>query len=222
MSKPKNIFLVRHGLSIGNVDRNAYKIKPDWKIELAEKGHIQALEAGTKLATLINTEVAFYVSPYKRTKQTLDEIIKSFDSTLIYSIKEDPRLREQEYGTGRSTKSELDFDIVEKERIDCGPFFYRLAGGESPCDVYDRMTTFLDTLHRDFQKQDFPENVVIVTHGMAMRVFLMRWFHWDVDYFHRIRNPENCGIAHMQLQGNGKFLLKTEMQTREVNETEIK
>jgi broad specificity phosphatase PhoE len=219
MSKPRNIFLVRHGLSTGNVDRSAYKHKPDWKIELDEKGHLQAEEVGKNLRELmdhpLHWKAAFYVSPYVRTKQTLSEILKSFDESKVYSIKEDPRLREQEYGTGKSKATEDSFMELEKEKIECGPFFYRMPNGESPADIFDRMTTFLDTLHRDFKKDDFPENVVIVTHGMAMRVFLMRWFHWTVDHFHKVRNPDNCGIYHMELQDNGKYILKTELKLRE-------
>jgi broad specificity phosphatase PhoE len=90
-----------------------------------------------------------------------------------------------------------------------------MPNGESGCDVYDRITTFLDTLHRDFSNPDFPENVIIVTHGMTMRVFLMRWFHWTVDYFHKVRSIDNCGVYHMELQENGKYILKTELKLRE-------
>lgn len=216
MSKPKNIFLVRHGLSVGNVDRNAYKHKPDWQIELDQKGHVQAEEVGKKLKELTNfSKTAFYASPYMRTKQTLTEILKSFDPESTYRVKEDPRLREIEYGTGKSKATEGSYSLLEKERIETGPFFYRMPNGESCADLYDRITTFLDTLHRDFSKPDFPDNVVIVTHGMTMRVFLMRWFHWTVDYFHRVRNADNCDIYHMELQENGKYLLKTELKMRD-------
>lgn len=41
----------------------------------------------------------------------------------------------------------------------------------------DRVTTFLDTLFRSFKKIegfDSKTNVILVTHGLTMRVFLMR------------------------------------------------
>lgn len=88
--------------------------------------------------------------------------------------------------------------------------------GESCADVYDRLSGFFDTLHRDFEKADFLQNVVIVTHGMAIRLFLMKWFHWTVKDFERIANPCNCQIIEMQLQKNGKYKLVSDMDKHEV------
>ena len=53
-------------------------------------------------------------------------------------------------------------------------FYYRIPDGESGADVYDRVSTFLETLYRDFAKPDYPENTIIVTHGMTLRLFFMR------------------------------------------------
>jgi hypothetical protein len=49
--------------------------------------------------------------------------------------------------------------------------------------VYDRMTIFEDHLVRDINAGRFSKNtsLVLVTHGLALRIFLMRWFHWTVD-----------------------------------------
>lgn len=33
---------------------------------------------------------------------------------------------------------------------------------------------------------------VLVTHGLAMRVFLMRWFHWTVDQLLAVENPPHA------------------------------
>ncbi len=35
-------------------------------------------------------------------------------------------------------------------------------------------------------------SLVLVTHGLATRVFLMRWFHWTVDQFLKVYNPPNA------------------------------
>jgi hypothetical protein len=53
----------------------------------------------------------------------------------------------------------------------------------SSADVYDRMTIFEDHLVRDINAGRFSKNtsLVLVTHGLALRIFLMRWFHWTVD-----------------------------------------
>ena len=35
-------------------------------------------------------------------------------------------------------------------------------------------------------------NLVLVTHGLALRIFLMRWFHWTVEEFEEVYNPDNA------------------------------
>jgi hypothetical protein len=32
---------------------------------------------------------------------------------------------------------------------------------------------------------------VLCTHGLTLRLFLMRWFHWTVAEYERIANPAN-------------------------------
>lgn len=66
------------------------------------------------------------------------------------------------------------------ERLRFGRFFYRFPNGESGADVYDRITSFQNTMIRDVNAGRFASNcsLVLVTHGLALRVFLMSWFHW--------------------------------------------
>jgi broad specificity phosphatase PhoE len=73
----------------------------------------------------------------------------------------------------------------------------------------------METLHRDFRKPDFPDNALIVTHGMTLRLFLMKWFHWHVEEFENVRNPKNCQIVIMERQDNGKYKLTTKLRMRD-------
>lgn len=41
-------------------------------------------------------------------------------------------------------------------------------------------------------------NLVLVTHGLTLRIFLMRWFHWSVDEFLQVYNPANCDVSGAQ------------------------
>lgn len=208
--KPKRIFIIRHGESHGNVNNKIYETVPDWKIELTDKGLEHSRSAGRLLFDTykVSSNAAVYVSPFKRTIQTW-EGIKSQSTSDNFNVKQDPRLREQEWGHLRLAEETHEID---KERQEYGTFFYRLPDGESGADVYDRATGFLDTLYRDFLKPGFPEDVVIVTHGYTLRVLLMRWFHWTVEGFHKLKNPPNCFIAEMRLNKNDKFELITQME----------
>jgi broad specificity phosphatase PhoE len=216
--KPRRIILIRHGESESNVDKEIMKTKPDHAVNLTQRGREQALEAGVVVAARANEvkhpslcdkyDCWFYVSPYYRTRQTKDEIVKSFKPERIKVI-EDPRLREQEH-TPRILNGEYDRQSVEQERDDYGHFYYRFEGGESCADVYDRISDFLGTLYRDFEKDNFPPCCCIVSHGMTNRVFLMRLLKLTVEEFEFLRNPLNCGMYILELQPNGKYKLSEE------------
>src|SRR3989344_3476448 len=190
--KPKRIILIRHGESQGNVDAAIYGKIPDYALNLTDMGVQQAVECGQKLNELIKNETAmFYVSPFFRTRQTFENIAAQLDHTVI-NYREEPRIREQEWGHLRDKEER---DQVMRDRDSYGIFYFRIPDGESCADVYDRVTTFLETLHRDFNKPGFPQNAILVTHGMTIRLFLMRWFQWSVERFEQLTNPQNCVIV---------------------------
>ena len=191
---PPYIFLVRHGESEGNVDKSVYKETPDWKVNLTSKGCDQAQKAGERIKEMVGTfPVTIYTSPWYRARQTAQIIRDVLPDVERYY--EDPRLREQEWGN--FLEDQLHRKIL-LERIRFGTFFYRMPHGESGADVYDRVSTFLETLHRDFRKNDFQHIPVIVSHGLTIRLFLMRWFHWSVEKFESLRNPANAQVIVME------------------------
>lgn len=211
--KPKRIILIRHGESLGNIDKTIYNSIPDYAIDLSDKGLEQAREAGKALKEIVKNETMFaYVSPMWRTRSTFEQIAKSFSKSQI-EYREEPRIREQEWGHIRSIEES---ELVEGDRDAYGTFYFRIPDGESAADVYDRVSDFLGTLNRDFEKEHYPENAVIVTHGMAIRLFIMRWFHLTVEEFESLANPKNCQIFILEKQPNNKYVLKSELRKHEV------
>jgi broad specificity phosphatase PhoE len=212
MPKPKRIILIRHGQSQSNVDYRVRITVPDHKIELSPKGRQQAITAGVKLKKKIGEEkIAAYVSPYYRTRQTADGVLSKLPKKQLYLRYEDPRIREQEAG---NFLNPADWERISNERKVAGIFFYRRHTGESGADVYDRASTFLETLYRDFQKPDFPDNVLIVSHGLTIRLLLMRWLHWSVEHFESTKNLDNCQMVEMRLQKDGRYKLSRPFSLR--------
>ena len=200
--KPKRIILVRHGQSIANLDYGVQSHMPDHLIPLSDLGKTQSLEAGQKLKAITGDEsVMFYVSPFLRTRKTLEGIISGGDykNTKIY---ESDDLREQEWGHLRLLEESK---RIEQERDAYGTYFYRIPDGESGADVCTRVAVFLNTLHRDFEKPEYPQNTIIVSHGLTIRLFCKRWFHWTVEQYEALKNPHNCEIFVMEK--------KTQIQT---------
>jgi len=210
--RPKRIILIRHGNSEGNADRERYAITPDHSLNLTSEGIEQALDAGLQLKDLIGDEsVRVYLSPYTRTRQTYQQISQSIAAN-VDRVLEDPRLREQDWGHLRPSDQNED---ITRERDNFSTFYYRIPDGESGADVYDRISTFLETMHRDFEEPDYPPNALIVTHGFAMRLFLMRWFHWTVEEFENLRNPKNCQIVVIELQPDNHYKLVDNLKRRQ-------
>lgn len=194
--KPHRIILVRHGECHANTDESKFATEPDYTIELTENGIRQAYEAGLKLKELVENETLyFYVSPFWRTRSTFENIVRSFPRSQ-FEYSEEPRLREQEWGYLR-TYAEL--KQLKKERKEYGIFYYRFPGGEAGTDVYDRINDLLGSLHRDFQRKDYPRNCILVTHSLAIRLFIMRWFHLTVEEFEQMLSPKNGQLVVLQL-----------------------
>ena len=206
--RPKRIILVRHGESEGNLDRSRYHTIQDFALKLTPTGVEQAKQAGIQIKEfLADGKIYVYLSPFFRTRETFQHIRESIDRNVVKAI-EDPRIREQDWGHLRHPDDNK--GIIE-ERDNFSTFYYRIPDGESGADVYDRVSNFLDTLHRDFEKPNFPENVLIVSHGLTMRLFLMRWFHWSVEEFESLHNPKNCQIIIMEKQADNHYTLSSEL-----------
>lgn len=221
---PRRIVLIRHGESEGNVDETAYVRTADWRISLTERGREQAAEAGHELQKILgNHPTMWYVSPYVRTQQTLSELLKQCRSApvadagsrleqashLSLGIREEPRIAEQQFGNFQNVEEVL---AAKEERARFGRFWYRFPSGESGLDVYNRTTSFISTIFRDMRaiqhllsspdgENNGPGaeyNVVIVTHGLTLRLFLMRWLRWSVMAFENSRNPPNAAVIVME------------------------
>jgi broad specificity phosphatase PhoE len=209
--RPKRIILIRHGKSEGNEDKKLLETVPDYALNLTQEGIEQARQAGREIKKIIGQEtIQVYISPYYRARQTYKHIRESLNDNVVKTF-EDPRIREQDWGHLRN--HELN-DEIQNERDNFSTFYYRIPDGESGADVYDRVSIFLESLHRDFHKSNYPENVLIVTHGMTLRLFLMRWFHWSIEEFELLRNPLNCQIVIMQKDSNDKYNLISELARR--------
>jgi broad specificity phosphatase PhoE len=194
----KRIILIRHGESRGNVDRALFSRVPDHLIPLTQTGRQQARAAGGRIKAIIGDEpVLIFCSPYERTRQTCRELRRALDGNEVVKVREEPRLREQEFGNFQNPAAQQE---IENLRHTYGRFFYRIPQGESGADVFDRVSSFMESLFRSFRAPTFsPEtNVILVTHGLTLRLFLTRFFHWPVEIFERTSNPGNAEFVVMQ------------------------
>ncbi|KAK3943484.1 broad-range acid phosphatase DET1 [Diplogelasinospora grovesii] len=223
MGKPRLIILIRHAQSEGNKNRDIHQTIPDHRVKLTEDGWQQAYEAGRKLRKMLRADdtLHFFTSPYRRTRETTEGILATLTSDEPepspfkrnhIKVYEEPRLREQDFGNFQPCSAEM--ERMWQERADYGHFFYRIPNGESAADAYDRVSGFNESLWRQFGEDDFASVCVLVTHGLMSRVFLMKWYHFSVEYFEDLRNVNHCEFLIMRKSlESGKYKLETKLRT---------
>ena len=199
---------MRHGESEGNVDETVYRTTPDHRVRLTAAGRAQARLAGEELAALVGDtgKIYMYVSPYTRTLETARELAAALGRGQLAGVREEPRIREQDFGNLQDDAMPLS----KRKRVSFGRFFYRFPDGESAADVYDRVTTFRETIRNDFDTRFTNESdlsVIIVGHGISLRVFLQRWYKWSSDDFERLQNPSNSECIIMERGSGGRYSL---------------
>jgi broad specificity phosphatase PhoE len=176
------LVLVRHAECLGNVDKSAYTRIPDHALPLTPHGERQARAAGPRLRGLLGDgPFGVVVSPYRRTLHSL----ALFDLDPAWT-RQEPRLREQDWGNLQDDAGQR---TQEAERNAYGHFFYRLAHGESGADVDDRIAAFLSELSTHPPGVDA---LLLVTHGLTMRLLARRALSWSVALFESLSNPATC------------------------------
>ncbi|KAI5928319.1 histidine phosphatase superfamily [Camillea tinctor] len=223
MGRPRLIILIRHAQSEGNKNREIHQTIPDHRVKLTQDGWAQARDAGLRLRALLRPDdtLQFYTSPYRRTRETTEGILETLTSDdpspspfkrANMKVYEEPRLREQDFGNFQPCSAEM--ERMWQERADYGHFFYRIPNGESAADAYDRVSGFNESLWRQFGEDDFASVCVLVTHGLMSRVFLMKWYHFSVEYFEDLRNVNHCEFLIMRKkEDSGKYILENKLRT---------
>ncbi|CAG8960638.1 hypothetical protein HYFRA_00013516 [Hymenoscyphus fraxineus] len=223
MGKPRMIILIRHAQSEGNKNRDIHQTIPDHRVKLTPEGWTQAYDAGRRLRSLLRADdtLHFFTSPYRRTRETTEGILSTLTSDepsptpfprQSIKVYEEPRLREQDFGNFQPCSAEM--ERMWQERADYGHFFYRIPDGESAADAYDRVSGFNESLWRQFSEEDCASVCVLVTHGLMSRIFLMKWYHFSVEYFEDLRNVNHCEFLIMRKkEDSGKYILENNLRT---------
>ena len=220
------IFLVRHGESMGNVDKDIHRTMADHAISLSPKGVDQAQAAGLVLGDYLSglgdvpvrehpglrrpLRPRMWVSPYLRTRQTADGIESTIGmvdgprggntDSRILDRREHMLLVEQQFGLFDGLSDEecaaqfpAENDHYLKQRRFQGRFWAPMPLGESRFQVAQRVHQAFGTFHRDAERHGI-ENIIVVSHGVTLRCFVMMWLHLPFEWIEKEPNPKNCSI----------------------------
>ena len=207
------LFLVRHAVSEANLDKEINARYPDSKVNLAPEGHAQAASAGNFLAMHLKQSTPSFVrvfsSPYERTRQTAKHIMdKLQEAGLAGDYREEVALREMSFGLfdgiaddELATRFPLEQAHYQKHVDFEGEFYAPMPMGESRVQVADRVKGMFGTIKRDHAKGI--EDFVIVSHGIALRAFIMQWMHFTPEWYEAEKNPANASISLIETNEHG-------------------
>ncbi len=169
MNWPKQIVLVRHGESEGNVklsEDTSFANKANHQFALTERGRKQVEITGKYVRSKYGDFDAYFCSTFHRTQETLSLIFPDVKPII------DPRLNELWRGIWHTMSKEeiakyypMEKEIKERE----GWYHHRAPGGQNGQDVESLIYSFLSDLRELYAGK----RVFIASHGV-WQIFLWR------------------------------------------------
>lgn len=191
-----NIFLVRHGETLWNLEKRWQGSKNSPLSSLGEK---QAMQANEKLFHY-NIDIA-YVSFLKRTQDTSDIILKD------RAIKVEVLNGIQEINMGEwegKTQSEVQLRYPnELDTFFNSPETFSIKGAETYFEVQNRVVKSLEYIFESHKNR----NVLVVSHGVAIKVALAHYCSVPLCELSTMDNPQNGSIICLS-NGEGKVSIK--------------
>lgn len=171
---PRELVLIRHGESVGNVLASAAQRdgaedirigERDADVPLSPLGVEQASALGSRLGELLGDRTLVWSSPYRRAVQTAEIALQTAGSSL--PVRLDERLRDRELGildllTWLGVQRRVPREATRRRWL--GKFYHRPPGGESWADVVLRLRSFL----HEALAEDHADRLVLVSHDAVI------------------------------------------------------
>jgi len=181
-----DIIFVRHG----STEENRKKVYGSSDIHLSEKGKTEVLNIKNSVNNMSFGKV--YISPLKRTMET----------SKILGVKgiHDDRIKEINFSIfGGKTYEEIKKIYPEEVSLWTKDYInYRIPGGESLKDIYERTKDFLENIISE------NKNVLVITHEGVIRCALC-WVFDNMEYFYRFR-ADNGSITVISADDGYKYI----------------
>jgi len=201
------LLLVRHGETTWNQE-NRWQGQAD--VPLSETGRFQAHRLAQRLVAEGRKIQAMYTSDLSRAAQTA-EILGA-----ILGMRPAPDLmwREMDIGvwSGLTTAEVIARHTVEWERLRAGEDLPR-GGGETFAEFQSRLVRGAWRL----LEKHTGEDVAIVTHGGAVRAFLLSCRKLPMNQFREIDKIGNTGLSEVTIFANGEAVIHSVNDTRHLS-----
>lgn len=197
------IYVVRHGETTANQEGRLQGWSDD-----------PLSEAGVRLAELTGQALkgvrfdACFASPLQRARITAELLLRESGNGEVPITLED-RLKEVNMGEWEGKRFRPGEREVDEEALrmffDSPAHFSAFPGGESLGQLCDRTQDFLKELAR----KDGEGNVLVVTHGCALRAMLNFLYPDPNDFWHG-RVPYNCAMNLLKAEAGALSFVQEE------------
>jgi broad specificity phosphatase PhoE len=189
--------LVRHGETVWNQE-NRWQGQAD--VPLSEAGREQARCLARRLLTEGRRVRAIYASDLSRALHTAEILGEALGITPTPDV----GWREMNIGvwSGLTTAEVIARYAAEWERLRAGEDLPR-GGGETFAQFQGRLLRSVERL----RERHAGEQVMIVTHGGAVRAFLLHCRGLDVSQFRQIDKIGNMGLSEVTIAANGEAVI---------------
>jgi broad specificity phosphatase PhoE len=221
--RPALLVLVRHAQSERNVAKKGNRFflddearksvqgVADHRTALTARGREQAVQTGIALRNTFGAFDYAYHSGYRRTRETLDQLLAGYANHDRAHIQVRHHLFLRERDTGHTfdmttAEAEKAFPWLQDYWNTYGPIFGRPPGGESMADVAERVYLFLNMLFRDRAGK----RVLAVTHGGTLwmfRMLLERWTWEETEDHFRTGSIPNCSVTEYVFDQHARRLV---------------
>lgn len=188
----------------------------DHDTPLAKGEGWKAHQVGTNLPKFITLPDIVYISPYLRTRQTLENLNKGWDQLSQVPVVEDDRLIEQDHGMMLAYNDWRVFNVMHPEQealrnVQTG-YWYRFPQGENIPDLRERIRSWFSTLIREHAGK----HVLVVTHHLTILAFRANLDRLNDREFETLDSKDpliNAGVTiyrgDSKAGKNGKLILDT-------------
>jgi len=175
------VYFIRHGETEWNA---LMKFQGQTDVPLSDRGRRQAELLGKRLAG--EKFKGFYASDLKRAYETA-EIISNHHGLPIETV---PELRELNFGAWEGlTNKEISTSFAEElKRWWDKPLSTRIPGGETLGEMVERSVAAI----KKIVERHNGENVVVVSHGGAIRSIIGSVLEMDLNKYWRLRLDNAC------------------------------
>lgn len=192
------VILIRHARSVANAENILAGQTPG--VRLDSTGVAQSKELIETLGPLPLKKV--FVSPLERCSETIAPWLAKYGSDI--TLQSDSRIIEPDYGLWSGRKlDELALEPLWKQ-VQGDPESVQFPNGERFVDVWDRVTSFYQSL---IQIASQEENFLIVSHGDIIKFLIAHILKVDFKNFQSLV-VEPASISVAQIAADGARLLQ--------------